>query len=233
MLVCGAAASVRAQDQTYAWLRYAVRLPLDTSWTWHTEPDYRGSIAPHAGDYNQLLLRSDMQRRLNAAHTIGVGLVGVWAETRGQSPILEWRPQLTWFMRPSWARDLMLRGRMEWRQQSKHSATAERSVSASTLRCRALVQYDAAFRRSEAGMTLGLRNQAELLARAFSSNFAQEPELGFFDQLRISTALVARLAAALEMEATWFCMVRDNGLLQQWFRLQVVQQLGLREPRNQ
>lgn len=217
--------SAHAQDETNLWLRYALRAPIDSNWTWHNEPDFRTRLEPDGGSFNQFLFRSDMQRRLNSVHVLGFGLVGVWSETKGRPPGFEWRPQVTWFVRPARVRDLQFRGRVEWRQQYALDETTRRTETVSTLRCRALLQLEIPLRRDASAMRYGFRNQAELLVRGYNSNSSGTGRLAFYDQSRVSVAFVGRAGKRVEIEGTWLWILRDNSTVQQMFRVAAVHNL--------
>ncbi|MEZ4806593.1 MAG: DUF2490 domain-containing protein [Flavobacteriales bacterium] len=212
--------SLCAQDNTNAWLRYAVRTPIGPKWTLHSEPDFRTRLGP--GTFNQFLLRVDAQRKVASVHTVGIGIVGVRSVSNGRMPVLEWRPQFTWSTRPVWARDLMMRGRLEWRQQY----TSGSSETISTLRCRLLIQLEAPFRRDAQGMRSGLRGHGEILVRAYRTTtegtFSDRP----YDQSRLAMAYVTRLSGHVELEGAWLWMFRDSSLVEQYFRVGVVHTLG-------
>ncbi len=212
-----------AQDQTSLWLRYSFRIPLDTNWTMQMDPDFRTELAPNAWGFTQWLFRSDFQRRLNDVHTVGFGAVGVYnTDEQRRVEMFEWRPQVTLLTRPrSFDRRLLLRGRVEWRQQyfSTSGETASRSFG--TLRCRALVQYEIPFARNKHTMTRGFRNQAEIMVRAYT-----DTPLGVMDQLRLSSAWVMPASKKVEMEVMWMWFLREVEIWQQWFRIAFVQRLG-------
>ena len=219
--------SLAAQDATNLWLRYALRAPVSEHWTWHNEPDFRMELSPVSAGFRQFLLRSDMQRRFNAVHTLGFGLVGLFTNAPNEVEISELRPQLTWFVRPASLRNLQLRARLEWRQKNTELRSVDSQLVDATLRCRGMVQYELPLERNTEGMRKGFRTQAELLMRAYSSS-----TLDPFDQLRLSAAYVTPLSATIELEGAYLWFFREQGITQQWFRLSAVHHLQSRPRGN-
>jgi hypothetical protein len=216
-----------AQDETNIWLRYALRIPVNHRWTVQAEPDFRTQLSPESGAFRMWLWRVDAQRKLNDAHMVAAGFVGVRTGYDHKPTLVEWRPQLSWMYRPGIGRrDLLLRARAEWREQQV-LADASPAIRQSTLRCRLLVQRDLPIRRDNAAMRMGFRAQAELFTRAYTT-----ADLGFYDQLRLSMGWVMPMAERVEIELTDMWMFGDSGETQQWIRLIVSHRLAPRKDRS-
>ncbi len=209
-----------AQDATNLWLRYDLRVPVGANWTWHNEPDLRIEVAPEAGAFRQYLFRSEMQRRLSPVHMLAIGMAGVDVENKGATSIREWRPHISWYARPASVHGLMFRSRIEWREQYFRDVDGLDQGQISTLRCRAMVQYELPLKHDDDGMKSGVRTGAELLLRGYSSRGQQT-----FDQLRLSASYVVHLSRAFELEAAWLWFFRENDVMQQYFRLGLVHRL--------
>ncbi len=114
----------------------------------------------------------------------------------------------------------MFRSRIEWREQYFRDADGLDKGQVSTLRCRAMAQYELPMKHDDDGMKSGVRIGAELLLRGYSSTGQQT-----FDQLRFSTSYVAQLSSALELEGAWLWFFKENDAMQQYFRLGLIHRL--------
>ncbi|MCB9171219.1 MAG: DUF2490 domain-containing protein [Flavobacteriales bacterium] len=218
-----------AQSTGDLWLRYVLHVPIGEQWGLQFDPDLRTELIPDGGMFHQALWRMEGQRHFGQAHTLALGLAYVtagWADP-DQATTQEWRPHIAWTVCPGTAhRPLLFRARCELRNTTGTRTEEGGTAWGRTLRARAMVQYDVAFRRDTDGhLQSGSRVSAEGLYRAWTDHHVAD-----LDQLRLYAGYLHKVSSALDLEVGYLWLLREDGTMQHWLRMSLAHRTGGHHP---